>query len=377
MQKKYLKYILLTFVVFFGFNFEAFAKLEVIDMKTEKLYSNACYYSYDIHAGTVYETSGKGIGVTSDSQHHDNNGHSHGGGGSNSSNQTFNLANNTNASDFYISNKFTCIPMYVYVFDDEIQGTIIDVQSKEKSQSAINAGWEFKGKINGTAKKFATSCKYTADGGSFVASFDISTNKFSYSLKNAGGTIKSTVKKNWNYDTNGIKCRDDIVIDICGEVVGLEQTKNITVRTKDDKMNKTCYKSTSPGGITVSEKKEVDTGTKILFLSDICEESANTLKVIRFIGYLLVIVKILIPIGLIATGIISFSKAMIAGNEDTMKSTITSFAWKIVIAIVVFILPTVINFVIAKIDGASDGTEDYANCRNCIFNPKECSIPEE
>lgn len=382
MIKKYFKYILLTFTVMFLFQLDTFAKTEKVALNKTTTINKSCYYQYETLAGTVYQTTENKILVTSETQHHiSSSGVSHGGGGNSSNNTKVNFATSdtTQDSDFYINGNFTCVPMYVYIYEDEITGTTIDIQPKKKNDFVLNNGWVLKETISGKEKEYISACVYEAEGSKFIANFNPITKKINTSFENAGGTIKSNAKKNWNYNDSGLICRDDIVLDICGSVVGLEAMTNMNVRTTSDKMQKSCYKSTSPApdGVTVTEKDTKYSGSKLLFLSDICEEDATTMKVVRFIGYLLVIVKILIPIGLIIVGVINFSKAMLSGNDDSIKKNAYSFAWKIVFAIVIFVLPTVINFIVGLIDGATDGTEDYENCRNCIFDPKNCDIPNE
>ena len=46
--------------------------------------------------------------------------------------------------------------------------------------------------------------------------------------------------------------------------------------------------------------------------------------------------------------------------------------WAFIAAVVVFVLPTIINFLIGLIDNATDGTDDYKDCRTCIFEPGRC-----
>ncbi len=114
---------------------------------------------------------------------------------------------------------------------------------------------------------------------------------------------------------------------------------------------------------------------EILELSNICEDSANVVKTMRLVGYVLIIVKILIPIALLITGIITLVKAVIDGNAETLQKSAISLIWKFIAAIIIFVLPTIINYVVGLIDNASDGVSDYNNCRNCIFDPKSCKIP--
>ena len=58
------------------------------------------------------------------------------------------------------------------------------------------------------------------------------------------------------------------------------------------------------------------------------------------------IVKIAIPIILIAFGIIEFSKAIFAGDEDKMKKAQKNFILRIVIAILIFLTPVIVDFLL-------------------------------
>lgn len=128
------------------------------------------------------------------------------------------------------------------------------------------------------------------------------------------------------------------------------------------------------GTIKVVEKQDKYNG-EIKYLSDICNENTSVVTIMRVAGYVLVIAKILIPLLLIIFGVISFSKIVISGKDDETKKAAEGLLIKFIAAIVVFVLPTVINFVFEMIEGTADGTEDYENCRICIFEPRNCKIP--
>lgn len=108
---------------------------------------------------------------------------------------------------------------------------------------------------------------------------------------------------------------------------------------------------------------------------NICDDT-NVVRVMRLIGYILIAVKILVPIGLILFGTINFAKAMIANDESTIKKVTVSFAFKLIAAIIIFVLPTIINFIMSFIDGETTGDKKYETCRVCIFDPKNCVIPK-
>lgn len=58
------------------------------------------------------------------------------------------------------------------------------------------------------------------------------------------------------------------------------------------------------------------------------------------------IIKIAVPIILIAFGIIEFTKAVFAGDEESMKKAQKSFIKRLVIAVLIFLTPTLINLLL-------------------------------
>lgn len=59
------------------------------------------------------------------------------------------------------------------------------------------------------------------------------------------------------------------------------------------------------------------------------------------------IIKIVIPIILIGLGIVDFSKAMFSGAEDQMKKAQSTFIKRLGIAILIFLVPTIINLLLS------------------------------
>lgn len=57
-------------------------------------------------------------------------------------------------------------------------------------------------------------------------------------------------------------------------------------------------------------------------------------------------IRILVPIALIAFGMLDFSKAVFAGKEDEMKKAQSTFIKRLIIGIVIFFVPTIVNFIL-------------------------------
>lgn len=103
-------------------------------------------------------------------------------------------------------------------------------------------------------------------------------------------------------------------------------------------------------------------------LSEICgdEKVQNTLK---FIGRLLIVAKIAVPLLLIIFGCIDFGKAFASSKEDSLGKAGKMLVIRIIIGIVIFVVPTVVNFVFELV---GHGNTSYNECRICIFEPKMC-----
>jgi len=115
-------------------------------------------------------------------------------------------------------------------------------------------------------------------------------------------------------------------------------------------------------------------------LDQICTKE-GILKSFRFFGYLLFIVKILVPIILIIMGSIDFGKAMLDSNQDAVIKSAKALGYKIAAGVIVFLIPTIINFFFglfeSNADNYIDGSSTFANCRTCLFDPKGCNIEKD
>lgn len=100
--------------------------------------------------------------------------------------------------------------------------------------------------------------------------------------------------------------------------------------------------------------------------------TGNFLKPFRFFGKIFLIIKIIIPIVIIAFGMIDLGKAILSSKDDEVKKSLKSLAMRALAGIIIFFLPTIINFVFALIDGWNEYETDYSNCSKCISSPYNC-----
>lgn len=98
-----------------------------------------------------------------------------------------------------------------------------------------------------------------------------------------------------------------------------------------------------------------------------CADFART---IRIGGYLVYIVKLLIPIIIIVKASMSFVSVVTNGKPDELKKKASKLVNALIAGILIFFIPTIVNVVFGFISSFNDNiTEDSKICNACIFDP--------
>ncbi len=129
--------------------------------------------------------------------------------------------------------------------------------------------------------------------------------------------------------------------------------------------------NTSTNTGTKQEDKEED--LEIVDV-DICSSDSNTLVVFRAIGYIIIFIKILVPVILIVLGSIEIGKAAIISDDTALNSAITNFAKKVLIGLIIFFIPTILDLLLGLVSGPSETAEKYETCTNCLLHPNQGSL---
>lgn len=87
----------------------------------------------------------------------------------------------------------------------------------------------------------------------------------------------------------------------------------------------------------------------------------DKLSLMCFITTIFDILRYLIPAILIILGSIDFSKVVISNDKEAMSKAVSTFVMRAIIALVIFLLPLLINFLL-QIFNTSYSTEDKINC---------------
>lgn len=110
----------------------------------------------------------------------------------------------------------------------------------------------------------------------------------------------------------------------------------------------------------------------LVLLGGFCTDAGPILK---FISTVFFVFKIVIPILLIVWGSIDLGKAVIAQKEEEIKSATGVLVKRLITAVVIFFLPTIVSLVFGLIGDFQEGTDiktEYEVCAACIKSPSEC-----
>ena len=101
---------------------------------------------------------------------------------------------------------------------------------------------------------------------------------------------------------------------------------------------------------------------------------STTAEVWQFIGRIVLILKIVIPIMLIVLGIIGLGKAVLADDDKEIKTQVNKLITKFIAAVVIFFLPNLVTACFKLVNGFNEVEADYMICVNCISSPSNCQV---
>lgn len=100
-------------------------------------------------------------------------------------------------------------------------------------------------------------------------------------------------------------------------------------------------------------------------------------SIIKVASLLLLILRLFVPIIIIIIGTIDLVKVVTSGDEKLISSSIKQLGARILIGLLVFLLPPIIDFFLApflKATSSDSGTvySDSLVCEKCLLSPNEC-----
>lgn len=102
---------------------------------------------------------------------------------------------------------------------------------------------------------------------------------------------------------------------------------------------------------------------------DICSSNSGTLKVFQVVGYILYIIKILVPLIIIILGSIEFGKAAISKDEKSIMVAANSLINKFILGVLIFMVPTILDATLSLVSGTKEAKKNYETCTTCLLSP--------
>ena len=101
----------------------------------------------------------------------------------------------------------------------------------------------------------------------------------------------------------------------------------------------------------------------------------KTAAIWQLIGYALFALKVAVPIIIIVMASIEFGKAAISSDDKAIGKAAKNLVQKLVIGIVIFFIPTIVNIIIGIVGEMNDSSDEIAGCKTCLLDPLsgECS----
>ena len=95
-------------------------------------------------------------------------------------------------------------------------------------------------------------------------------------------------------------------------------------------------------------------------------------NVMRFVGYIIMFIKLFVPLIIIVQGVFIFYNGVKAGKEDELKKCVQTLGKRILVGIIIMLLPTIIDITLSTVKDWTDYQGEYETCTECIFHPNNC-----
>ena len=103
-------------------------------------------------------------------------------------------------------------------------------------------------------------------------------------------------------------------------------------------------------------------------LSEFC---SKTKDILTFVGWALTIVKVAIPIIIIAYGILDLGKAVTASKDEEIKTAAKRLLFRAIAGVCIFFVPTIVLWLFSTVDDYNEATASgsFDSCENALLYP--------
>jgi len=111
-------------------------------------------------------------------------------------------------------------------------------------------------------------------------------------------------------------------------------------------------------------------------LKDACDSKSSILFIFQVARWIIRIIQIAVPFVLIIFGSLDFFKAIVAGDEKEMKQKRKPFVQRVIAALIIILLPTLVNLIMKNI--AKNTNSRFAKCwDNAAPGRTTANLPED
>lgn len=110
----------------------------------------------------------------------------------------------------------------------------------------------------------------------------------------------------------------------------------------------------------------------VVMIGDSVSACTKLKSPLKFIGYIVLVFKIVIPIVLIIYGMLDLFKAVTGGQDGEIFKSLKNFVFRVIAGVAIFFLPTIVSFVFDLIDSWADVKSDANVCIKCILHVSQC-----
>jgi hypothetical protein len=107
------------------------------------------------------------------------------------------------------------------------------------------------------------------------------------------------------------------------------------------------------------------------FIGGFCTQTAD---ILNFVGWVITLIKIAMPILIIVFGILDFGKAVTGGDEKVIKESVTKIGIRVVAGLIIFFIPSIVIWLFGLVNAYNNMVGDFGVCQTCLLAPWNCKV---
>lgn len=93
---------------------------------------------------------------------------------------------------------------------------------------------------------------------------------------------------------------------------------------------------------------------------------------LEFIGHIVLIFKIIIPIIIIIFGSVDFFRAVVGAKDDEIKKAGRILLFRVLAGVIIFLIPTIVSVIFNLVSDFANLKGSFKYCQRCVFDVRNC-----